>query len=408
MDGGLNGLGSPRRRFVFVLVVALVALLHVLFTRELAERLAAAARADAMPARLAVAYVRVVEPAPPPAVAPAAVAPSPPPRAPARARAPRVARAASAVAALDESSRLAAEEAATEAAWRAAVAAVDARVERSRQLAEAAAASAAQAAAAAREDEERVQLAAAAAAAASTLASASTAASASAAGGLPFEWPASTRVSYVLTGSYRGEVSGSAQVEWVRLGSRYQVNYDFLVGPDFAPLISRRATSTGRIEPEGLVPERYDEETKVVFRRDRRMSVVFEPETVVLANGDRKERLAGVQDTASQFIQLTYLFTTHPERLRVGEKIEFPLALPRTMNNYTYEVVGEETLHMPFGPLQAFHLKPRRAVKKANALDVEIWFAPSLRYLPVRIRVEQDEANFVDMLIQRKPEMAAS
>ncbi len=37
-----------------------------------------------------------------------------------------------------------------------------------------------------------------------------------------------------------------------------------------------------------------------------------------------------------------------------------------------------------------------------------MWFAPSLRYLPVRIRVEQDDANFVDMLIERKPDLAAS
>ncbi len=36
----------------------------------------------------------------------------------------------------------------------------------------------------------------------------------------PFAWPASTRVTYVLTGNYRGEVSGQAQVEWIRVGAQ--------------------------------------------------------------------------------------------------------------------------------------------------------------------------------------------
>ena len=46
-----------------------------------------------------------------------------------------------------------------------------------------------------------------------------------------------------------------------------------------------------------------------------------------------------MQDTASQFVQLTYLFSTQPELLRVGNIVDFPLALPRTMDSYAYEVV---------------------------------------------------------------------
>ena len=103
-------------------------------------------------------------------------------------------------------------------------------------------------------------------------------------------------------------MTGNAQVEWIRVGARYQVNLDIVVGPEFAPIISRKMTSEGNLTPEGLVPERYDEDTQVVFRDRRRMTVVFESDAVVLGNGERRERLAGVQDTASQFVQLTYLF----------------------------------------------------------------------------------------------------
>jgi hypothetical protein len=60
-----------------------------------------------------------------------------------------------------------------------------------------------------------------------------------------FEWPPSTRVSYKLSGNYRGEVVGNAQVEWVRAGSRYQVHLDVWVGAQAAPLVGRRMTSDG-------------------------------------------------------------------------------------------------------------------------------------------------------------------
>ena len=69
-----------------------------------------------------------------------------------------------------------------------------------------------------------------------------------------------------------------------------------------------------------------------MFRDRRRVSIHFQPEGVVLANGQRRERWPGVQDTASQFVQLTYLFTTRPELLKVGGTVEVPLALPRSMD----------------------------------------------------------------------------
>ena len=223
----------------------------------------------------------------------------------------------------------------------------------------------------------------------------------------PFDWPASTRVTFLLTGNYRGEVSGNAQVEWVRVGSRYQVNLDFLIGPEFAPIIARRMRSEGDLTADGLTPNRYDEDTQVVFRDRRRASVVFEPDAVVLANGDRRERWRGVQDTASQFVQLTYLFTTRPELLKVGNAVEVPLALPRSVDRWIYDVIDEAVIESPFGPLSTFHLKPRRVRKMTSELSAEIWVAPQLRYLPVRIRIDQDPQTYVDLVIARKPELAS-
>ena len=100
-----------------------------------------------------------------------------------------------------------------------------------------------------------------------------------------------------------------------------------------------------------------------------------------------------MQDTASQFVQFTWMFGSQPERLRVGNTFEFPLALPRSMNTWVYDVAEEEVLHTAIGPLQTFHLKPRRAVRRPGEWMVEMWFAPELRFLPVRLRIEQDATD---------------
>ena len=222
-----------------------------------------------------------------------------------------------------------------------------------------------------------------------------------------FEWPPSTRLSYRLNGNYRGPVEGQATVEWLRSGSRYQVFMDLGIGPSFAPLMSRRVSSEGEVTDQGLRPRRYDEETKVLLLEPRRLRIDMDGESVKLTNGERTPQPPGLQDSASQFVHLTWLFTTHPELLQPGRSVDIPLALPRVVETWTYDILGTETLSTPAGPVQAVHIKPRREPKPGAVLTAEIWIAPSLQYLPVRILIRQDSDTFIDLTISRLPEQAA-
>jgi hypothetical protein len=223
----------------------------------------------------------------------------------------------------------------------------------------------------------------------------------------PFEWPPSTRLSYTLTGNYQGPVQGQAQVEWLRSGSRYQVHLNVSVGPSFAPLLSRRITSEGEVTEQGLVPSRYDEETKVLLRDTRRLTVWLDADRVRLPGGTEWPRPKGVQDSASQFVQMTWLFTTQPDWLVAGRTIEMPLALPRRLQVWQYDVLQAETLQTPAGPVQAVHVKPRTEGRTGGDLAAEFWVAPSLQHLPVRIVIRQDANTFVDLLIDRLPQQAS-
>jgi hypothetical protein len=350
----------PRRRVAAAALVLIVLALHALVTRQVALRMADFARALEMPPRITVAYVRELELAPPP-VAPKVVAPARKRASPAAPVGP------------------------------AASAPVAAEAEPPQQPPAPALAEAPPAASAPGPAQ----------------ASASPDAAASAASGEVFDWPISTRLTYELSGNYRGEVRGDAQVEWVRVGTRYQVHVDLSVGARAAPLISRRMSSEGELVGDRLLPSRYDEDTRVLFGQPRRVTILLGADEIVLANGDRVPREPGVQDAASQFIQLAAMFTTRPELLRAGGTIEMVIVLRNRVGRWIYDILGEEEIATPFGRLATHHLQPRGIVNRGNELTAEIWFAPQLRYLPVRIRIRQDADTFVDLVIARRPEIAA-
>ena len=218
-----------------------------------------------------------------------------------------------------------------------------------------------------------------------------------------FDWPPSTQLLYNMTGNYRGPVVGTAEVNWLRDGERYQVRLEVRVPPLFA----RRMLSDGVLGPDGLSPRRYDQETEVALQSTRRETVRFEGDQVLLANGNTGARAPGVQDIASQFVQMTWMFLTRPERLQVGQTVSFPLALTRRVGFWTYDVAEHLMLPLPFGEVEAFHLTPRRDLLKPNELGVETWVAPGLQYLPVRIVIRQDADNYLELQLKSAPRQSA-
>jgi hypothetical protein len=369
-----------KHRRAAVLLVLAVIVAHVFFTDALLTQLAELAPASRAPDRINVDFVSEVRlSTPPQAAAPAPAAPKKPAAGrPRRKALPPPDEAASAPAPVAS--------AASDAA--------------SGVEAVAAAASAASQPAAPASSASSASSAVAAASAPGPVASAPSHATTK-----PFEWPASTRIKFKLTGQYRGEVQGSAQVDWLLSGTHYQVHVDTFIGPKFAPIFRRSVSSDGEIGEQGLHPHRYDEETKVAIASPKRKYVLFEGDEVELSeSGKREPRLPGVQDAASLFVQFTYSFTTNPSQLAAGNVIVIPLALPRKQEPITYDVIGMETLDTPLGPLPTVHVKPRVPPRPGKPdLTVELWFAPNLEYLPVRMRARQDDQNYLDMLIDGPP-----
>ncbi|MFM2448436.1 MAG: hypothetical protein RIS44_886 [Pseudomonadota bacterium] len=216
-------------------------------------------------------------------------------------------------------------------------------------------------------------------------------------------WPQTTRVSYSAQGYYNGEFYGNATVEWVRQGDRYQMHMDVSLG---LGIYKRMATSRGRISDQGARPEQFDETVHRLFAKPRQSTVLLGEQQIEFAQGNKVDRPAGVQDTTSQFVQLTYLFATRPELTEPGQRIEFPLAFHRNLRAYAYQVQARQVLQTVLGPLDTVHVVPRRVDPKDNDLVAQLWFAPALKYLPARIRFNQGEDIYIELNISKAPELA--
>ncbi|HWI80593.1 DUF3108 domain-containing protein [Ramlibacter sp.] len=221
------------------------------------------------------------------------------------------------------------------------------------------------------------------------------ASAASAAAGPPSldGWPVDTRLNYRLGGRFRsGELHGGARVQWLRQDERYEVRIDI----DITLLARLVLTSQGGVTPQGLKPDVYEE-----LRRSGPRRATLREETILLGNGKVVPRPAGVQDTASQFVELSHRFASGQEPLEAGRSVSFWMARPGGVDLWTYDVVGRETLRTPrLGEVEAVHLKPRPIANPRGNITAEMWFAPTLHYLPVRIKVNLDENTFVDLIVE--------
>lgn len=201
-------------------------------------------------------------------------------------------------------------------------------------------------------------------------------------------WPPATRLNYTLHGHYKGDLYGKASVLWQRQGTRYQVQVD--VGVSL--LFNLRMTSQGRVTPSALWPEVYQEE-----RRGKVRTAQMGDAVVQFDNGSTASRPQHLQDTASQFVQLAQDFAHQRRTLRVGNAIAVPLARPGGVDEWVYDVVALETLNTPLGQVPAFHLQPRPLAKARSGVDVDMWFAPALQHLPVRIRLNIGPEVWLDL-----------
>ena len=207
--------------------------------------------------------------------------------------------------------------------------------------------------------------------------------------------PGNRWLRYDVTGQAKGlNYRASGEIRWQANDGRYQADLKisaFLLG-------SRSQQSTGRLTDTGLVPERFADKS----RSER--AAHFEPEQGRIRfsnNAPDAPWLPGTQDRLSVFFQLAAWLNARPDSLREGQRLSLPVAGTGGADQWHLLVQTQEPLDLPAGRWDT--LRVEVLPQKTFDQRVELWLAPKLDHLPVRIRITQGNGDVVDQQLSALP-----
>jgi hypothetical protein len=206
-------------------------------------------------------------------------------------------------------------------------------------------------------------------------------------------WPRPFRLEFEATATRSlFAISGESDLALTRDGHDYRlVSETNAVG-----LYHARQTSRGTIGAAGLVPFEYSE------RRGRRPQVTTTLDwrarrVTFTATEDTAETRPQMQDRLSLLLELGLKLRRKPS----ARFIEMPVAGVRNTSIYRFELREREPIDVPAGRFDTVRLE-RPADQPGNDRHdrLEIWLAPALCDLPVRVRYADDRGMVIDQQLK--------
>ncbi len=198
----------------------------------------------------------------------------------------------------------------------------------------------------------------------------------------------SMHLRYAVSGRTREQaVAGQAELVWQHAGARYEARFT----QEGTGLARRSQHSAGQLTPQGLVPERY------AARARHEEAVHFEHASgraVFSANRPAAALQAGAQDRLSLLLQLGARIAAQPQAHPPGTYLDLQTATTRDALVWRFRIEGREELALPGGHLHTLRLV--RLPLGTFEPELEIWLAPALDYVPVRMRLTQPAGDSLD------------
>jgi len=208
-----------------------------------------------------------------------------------------------------------------------------------------------------------------------------------------YVFPPSVRLKYDVSGIVKGfKYFVWGDLSWLHDGSTYTARLEishFLLG-------SKVQTSKGAITPRGLEPVRFGEkvrsEVAAHFEREKG-KVSFS------ANTPDLPLMPLAQDQVSIFVQMAAMFAADGQVFVPGSKLVFQTVGARGAEDWDFLVEPSERLTVQGKEWMAYKLvREHRAEYDTRA---ELWLAPALEGMPLRIRLTQTSGDEIDMVWSR-------
>jgi hypothetical protein len=206
-------------------------------------------------------------------------------------------------------------------------------------------------------------------------------------------WPPPFRLAFEATATRSLLwITGDSDLALTREGD----GYSLVSETNAAGFYHARQRSRGVIGAGGFVPIEYTE------RRGRRPQATTKFDwgarrVRFSAAAEIAETRARMQDRLSLLIELGRVLKLRP----AATFVELPVAGVRNTSLYRFEVRGKETLELPIGRIDAVKLeRPADAPGNERHDRLEVWLAPSLCWLPARVRYADDRGMTIDQQLK--------
>jgi hypothetical protein len=205
----------------------------------------------------------------------------------------------------------------------------------------------------------------------------------------PRELPPRIDLAYRAFLGTRGFLIGDAVYRLEHSGSQYRIS---TVGEarGLAALLfpgEARAKSEGAITADGLQPTSYSVERTSGNRRE---AASFDWESgMVQLNGDQSAPLE--LPTFDPLVVLWQFYFAPPAQ----DETEFNIATTRKIYHVTFRRIGTEKITLPFGDVDTEIWK---RVDADSTIQAQVWLAPSLRYVAVKLRLSNARATVEGLL----------
>ncbi len=208
--------------------------------------------------------------------------------------------------------------------------------------------------------------------------------------------PPAALLQYKARGDVRGlPVDGESKIDWSWNEKQYRLSLEtrtLLTG------VLLSDASEGRFDSHGFAPDNYSARRLMKARSVARFDRV-KGDIDFAGSGPSRPLQGGEQDRVSVLWQLLSMMRARPDEFVPGSRWNFFVAGHRGGDPWTFEVKESQRLRSAFGEIDTLHLAyaPEDASAKTR---VDVWFAPSLEWFPVRIRFSEPNGDYVDQTLE--------
>lgn len=209
--------------------------------------------------------------------------------------------------------------------------------------------------------------------------------------------PPPAQLLYRARADVRGmALDGQSQIDWISDARGYALMLETRTSLTGVLLQEK---SEGGFDKHGFAPNRYSAKrllkspTATIF--DRQAGAIDFP-----GDSPAHPLQGGEQDRVSVLWQLMSMMRARPAAFGIGSRWSFFVAGPRGGDTWSFEVKARQRLRSPLGELDTLHVAylPDDAT---TTTQVEVWFAPSQEWFPVRIRFSEPNGDFIEQSLER-------